>query len=338
MAYAKRLLILKSDKETGALRLTAEDGRLKISTAFNFAVSSELMLANEKGQKKVIKLDKGKNSYEVSSNFVLTEKLYCIIFCGSKVLYRSLVKDGGFEFCRLIEEYFKAVAADGDIEYALPVTPFQEAVSDAEAVPLKNLEQSTYFEQSGNERFGPYGAADGSRVVPDKPAGEDTEIEYGISEEIEQYRDGLFGTAEAVKETDDRVYAVSGGEGKIKSVELGEDGKKAAKPEEFYKNIKAQLDSVFRIYEKESFLTDAIPFSAWARITNSDSNYVIGILRNQTGECKYICYAIDGRYDKKPEGKFKDISEWYPRDMSDPGGRGYWIVYQDAATGEVVLP
>jgi hypothetical protein len=100
----------------------------------------------------------------------------------------------------------------------------------------------------------------------------------------------------------------------------------------FYNGIKAQLLNVFKVYEREDFLADAIPYSEWARITG-ETNYVIGILKDEAGECKYICYAIDGRGNVKPEGKFRDISEWYPKGAD---GGGYWIVYQDAGTGEVL--
>ena len=129
----------------------------------------------------------------------------------------------------------------------------------------------------------------------------------------------------------DHVIAKPEREGRMQSVTVDEDSipKKSLN---FYNGIKAQLLNVFRIYAREDFLADAIPDSEWARITG-ESNYIIGIIKGADRECKYICYAIDGREEKKPEGSFRDISEWYPKDAH---GNGYWLVYQDADTGEVL--
>lgn len=105
----------------------------------------------------------------------------------------------------------------------------------------------------------------------------------------------------------------------------------------FYNMIAEQLDELFDKYPKENNLEKLIDNSKWVKINHEEENkyYVVGIIYiNQ--DIKYICYGVPGNYYTEPPMELKNYSQWLPVDTMNPYDNGYWVMYQDADTGENV--
>ena len=101
----------------------------------------------------------------------------------------------------------------------------------------------------------------------------------------------------------------------------------------FYEQIKPQLEQLFDNYNHIEELENIIPYSQWVKVDfeGEGKEYVVGkIFDNDT--LKYICYGVPGKYSVAPPENLAKYSQWLPLDSN--GEDGYWIMYQDALTGE----
>lgn len=102
----------------------------------------------------------------------------------------------------------------------------------------------------------------------------------------------------------------------------------------FYKAIGMQLEDLFARYDREDILEKAIEGSRFARIYYDDNNYyVIGEIKGETGETELICYGYPGEGGKEPPAEIKDNCEWLPLGEGD---KGYYMMYQDGISGDVI--
>lgn len=102
----------------------------------------------------------------------------------------------------------------------------------------------------------------------------------------------------------------------------------------FYEKIWHKIEEMFDIYQHDSILEDLVYDSAWIRIPYEDDGYyVIGVISDDSKPV-FICYGIPQDKMSRPDKEIEDSCEWLPIDKTDVSGRGYWLVYQDAMTGE----
>ena len=106
----------------------------------------------------------------------------------------------------------------------------------------------------------------------------------------------------------------------------------------FFEAISDQVEDLFNSYPSEPHLEDLIPNSKWVKIDyeNNGNFYVLGLIYEDIS-LKYVCYGVPGEYSETPPAELDGYSQWLPLDLSDPENNGYWVVYQDALTGESVL-
>ena len=99
--------------------------------------------------------------------------------------------------------------------------------------------------------------------------------------------------------------------------------------------IASQLQELFDKYPAEENLSKLIDNSKWCKIVrdSDNSNYVVGIISIEN-DIKYICYGVPGSYNNEPPREMQGYSQWLPTDTTDPYNNGYWVMYQDADTGE----
>ncbi len=107
--------------------------------------------------------------------------------------------------------------------------------------------------------------------------------------------------------------------------------------ESFYDLISEQVDDLFAKYPSEKKLDAIVPNSKWVRVDadNNGKNYVIGLIYDGD-EIKYICYGVPGQFSTSPPANLESYSQWLPTDISDVKGNGYWVMYQDAKSGESI--
>lgn len=135
---------------------------------------------------------------------------------------------------------------------------------------------------------------------------------------------------ECVDAIDSKVYTV---EEEIKDIDKEKVQEyKEQLEQDFFIEIKPQLDELFKCYPADKELMLSVPDSKWVRVNyEKDQYYVVGVLFNGK-RATHICYGVPGYYNVRPKQK----SEWLPLDYLDPEGKGYWVIFQDAITGKTL--
>lgn len=116
----------------------------------------------------------------------------------------------------------------------------------------------------------------------------------------------------------------------------GETCKKYSKSNPYYLFKKKELEEIFIKFPEEENLKNCIKDSRWAKITYSENKYyVVGVI-GKPNEEKLICYGVPGSFSQGAPKEFKNFSSFVPLSLVNRVGDGYWIMFQDAVTGESV--
>ncbi|MBE7087370.1 MAG: hypothetical protein E7369_03625 [Clostridiales bacterium] len=114
------------------------------------------------------------------------------------------------------------------------------------------------------------------------------------------------------------------------------EGSEIRKP--YYLSAKAELDKIFLTFPKDELLSRMIEESQWARINyTADKYYVVGVVK-ENGKEKFICYGVPAPCFCEPPKELKGYCSFVPQSVFDLKGKGYWMMFQDAFTGECVKP
>ncbi len=105
----------------------------------------------------------------------------------------------------------------------------------------------------------------------------------------------------------------------------------------FFNMISEQIDELFVKYPRERKLEELIEESKWVKVDfeNDGHYYVIGLIY-ENGNLQYVCYGVLGTYSVEPPKELESYSQWLPLNPNMPESEGYWIMYQDADTGESI--
>lgn len=99
----------------------------------------------------------------------------------------------------------------------------------------------------------------------------------------------------------------------------------------FYLSVKPQLDEIFVCFPECDDLEEVVPNSKWAKIQVDDGFYVVGLILD--GEVvRYISYGVPALKNSCPPSEIRDVAVWL--DDGKKEGKGYWVIYQDAMTGQ----
>ena len=106
---------------------------------------------------------------------------------------------------------------------------------------------------------------------------------------------------------------------------------------DFYSLIKEQIDELFRRYPNHEKLTELIPNSEWVRVDyeGNGHEYVVGIIKSEN-KVKYICYGVPSMYNDAFPDNLEEFSQWLPLDETKPEAEGFYLMFQDAETGDSV--
>lgn len=105
----------------------------------------------------------------------------------------------------------------------------------------------------------------------------------------------------------------------------------------FYDLVSEQIQDLFSKYESEHQLEQLIQNSKWVKVDyeQNGNEYVLGLIYDDIN-LKYICYGVPGEYSQNPPKDIESYSQWLPLDPTQPQVGGYWVMYQDAITGESI--
>lgn len=100
----------------------------------------------------------------------------------------------------------------------------------------------------------------------------------------------------------------------------------------FYDRVRSRMEEMLVVHPKEESLEKLIPESKWVRVAYSqDEFYVVGILTD-SGKVTHIGYGVKGLRSVFPPKEAEALSEFLPTE----GDQGYWLMFQDAETGEML--
>ena len=102
---------------------------------------------------------------------------------------------------------------------------------------------------------------------------------------------------------------------------------------QFLGAISASLEELFSLYPAEERLAGVVPFSKWVRVPLESGYYVVGVISDQEGAARYLAYGVPDKDNASPPDAYPACRGWLPLEED---GAGYWMMYQDAITGEIV--
>ncbi len=104
----------------------------------------------------------------------------------------------------------------------------------------------------------------------------------------------------------------------------------------YYSVAKRELDNLFDKFPEDCSLKKYFPQSQWVKINYSaNKHYIVGLIK-EAGREKYICYGVPAEYSDNPPKELDGFCSFIPLSVFDMKGEGYWMMFQDAITGECV--
>lgn len=104
---------------------------------------------------------------------------------------------------------------------------------------------------------------------------------------------------------------------------------------DFFGRMKDEIEKVLSSYPSERALEETVEDSRWVRINyGGDKYYVFGVIYGG-GKPRYICYGVPSADCRRPPESLSNLASYIPSSPENADG-GYWVMYQDAATGASV--
>ena len=372
MAFDKKVIVLKQIENgfsaggraaAGIVRIESEDGVCSLFLSpVNFVAkgSGEYVLFVTDGKREIYRFPLGVRPRSLTATFDLPPDLskgfaagICFLSADIPVLVAYQRTEN---FPRTVQDFKKAVA-----EYCIERRRNRRA---EETPPVYNMREKSGTDTEADK--GVNGAADKgcdcgesekseSAVCGDKTTVYDdeavaTENFYELDQSITE-KVNLLEAAEAMGDEIIRNKNIGGNCGEQKETE--KDGnapytfadetdsdrrEEYSRQNPFYLTVKEELDSLFDKFPAEDGLSAIFPDGKFARINYSaEKYYVVGLIRER-GEEKYVCYGVPSVYSETPPKELDGYCSFIPLSVFDMKGDGFWMMFQDAVTGECIKP
>ena len=117
-----------------------------------------------------------------------------------------------------------------------------------------------------------------------------------------------------------------------------DNGEDYSAEQPYHLTVREELNGIFNKFPNEEGLENIFHDSRFARINYSDDKfYVVGLIK-ESGKEKYICYGVPGVYAPEPPKELRGYCSFIPLSIFDLSGDGYWMMFQDAVTGNCIKP
>ena len=100
----------------------------------------------------------------------------------------------------------------------------------------------------------------------------------------------------------------------------------------FYDKMKGEIEGLLSAYPAESTLCALIEGSKWVKINYGDDKYYVFGVIYSGGNPQYLCYGVPSEGQTSPPESMAGLASFVPANADGSRG-GYWVMYQDAATG-----
>lgn len=292
------------------------------------------------GASGIVKLENfaGRTSCFVRVLGVADEGEVCIK-CGEDIMYCGSLVTGAIKFGALYDltkPIYIAVAKEGKIVCMGSNTGrFLPSVLSGELY--------RYYAERNNQNvsYEHENQYAGQREVDiDKPQNNDENIQH-----IEENREPLKKEQSPVEKTavqdssineepsEQETISESANNTSKKSVKDDKVSAETKVKEPFYKQIENSMQELFDKYESDSELNLLVPDSKWARVPVDDQNYYVVGLIYSDGKPNLICYGVPDKDSSNPPANTNDCRQWLELEK---GGRGYWMMYQSAVSGQTL--
>jgi len=157
----------------------------------------------------------------------------------------------------------------------------------------------------------------------------DSELNEMISKELE--KDNISKVSNIKEVDDDSEDSANDSYNEKNNDKIKEDNTT------FYSLISDQVEELFQKYPQEEKLQELIPHSKWVKVDyeGNGKEYTVGLIYD--GDVlKYLAYGVPSSKTAEVQEEIRDYSQWVPLDPTSIDGRGFWIMYQDAITGDSV--
>lgn len=105
----------------------------------------------------------------------------------------------------------------------------------------------------------------------------------------------------------------------------------------FYDSLSGQINSLINSNIHEDVLEEVLPNSTFVRIEKDNGSYlVLGVINNEQGVPEYLCYGHPAKDINDKPFNFDNHFSYFPLDVDNPTGEGYYLSYQSAKNGENV--
>lgn len=134
------------------------------------------------------------------------------------------------------------------------------------------------------------------------------------------------GEARWIKARSGRTLVVTRREVKT---EFGAEKAKFLRETAFTERARADIETIFAEGEKDEALNRLLPDIEWVKVQTPEFTLSVG-----RGGSELLCYAVAGEYSA--DSPFGADAQWAPSDRTAPDGKGYWLIFQSLATGEII--
>lgn len=376
MSFEKSVIVLKQTEEgyssngkaaSGIVRIEKDDG---VSTLFlslvNFAPKPIgeyfLFIVDCKGE--TFKFSLGKRPYSLTETFNRSPDLSRGFAAGVCYLSSDLPTVAAFQRSQFFDyslSDFKKRVADKCIEQkklrekeeSYSVTAEERNFSDGQTVMQNNVDNTETFIDNLKDKDDLKDKTDGAAeteenvfsVYNDEAVA--TENFYAIEESIKTRTD-LLGELqnEALRNENfnrdcgkQKTPQENASDSTVFENEKNTVGsKKYTKDFPYYAAVKEKIASLFDKFPRDDCLDKIFPESDFIKINYSaDKYYLVGVIK-ELGKEKYICYGVPAVYSQMPPEELYGYCRFIPVSVFDLKGDGFWMMFQDAITGECLKP
>lgn len=118
----------------------------------------------------------------------------------------------------------------------------------------------------------------------------------------------------------------------------GSSGNAYSEKNPYFFTVERELEEIFEKFPEEKALKKIFAQSRFAKVFYSETKYYVVGLVKENGKEKYVCYGVPAVYSKEPPKELKGFCSFIPLSVFSLTGDGYWMMFQDAVTGECVKP
>lgn len=105
----------------------------------------------------------------------------------------------------------------------------------------------------------------------------------------------------------------------------------------YFKQVERELNDLFNKFPEFTHLSRYFPDSRFVKINySSDKYYIVGVIKENAQE-KYICYGVPEKYSDTPPKELDGYATFIPLSLFDLKGDGFWVIFQDALTGNAIF-